>query len=291
MTENYQIVPWTGGRYKAMANGKLIDKTTNQEVLPYNEIGSVHIYNQCGQKISPRLQDLLAHAWISTYNSGSQTIIVPDGKAMIPVNMRVKNLKDSRRPDVLENNWMAEKYVSKHANDEFVEIWTIPKYSYRIYPDDTVIRVRLEDQYKTLNYYSVDPWNSKATFLLNRFEYKANHQRIRARRVIDIDRFQPGSFYRFALSGELEKILRQADGSKYLRVAYPTAGHAKQADPVVHYQKHETIKEEVEQAMPEQKHLNIPHDKVLTITKADGAKVEVANLSMTELESLLKQLA
>ena len=42
MTENYQIVPWTGGRYTAMANGKLIDKTTNQEVLPYNEIGSVH---------------------------------------------------------------------------------------------------------------------------------------------------------------------------------------------------------------------------------------------------------
>lgn len=290
MTENYQIVPWTGGRYKIMANGRLVDKTTNQEILPYNKIGSVHIYNQCGQKISPRIQDLMAHAWIPSYNSASQKVVVSDGKAMIPINMRVKKLEILRRPDVLENNWMAETYVDKHINDEFVEVWTVPKYSYRIYPDDTVIRVRSDDQYKTLNYYSINPWNTKVAFLLNRIEYKEN-RRVRAKRVIDVDRFRPGSLYSFALSGELEKLLRKADGSKYLQVAYPTKTQSQQSDPVVCYKKHETIKEEVEQAMPEQKHFDNPRDKVLTITKADGAKVEVANLSMAELESLLKQLA
>lgn len=89
-----------------------------------------------------------------------------------------------------------------------------------------------------------------------------------------------------------KRYVAMANGEDWKAATYPTEKYDKQADSVVHCQKRKTSQEEIEQIISaEQKRLNAPHDKVLTITKADGAKVEVANLSMAELESLLKQLA
>ena len=290
MTKTYKIVPWTNGRYQALANGQIYDTQLGIEVVPNKRVGCVAIRNEANQLIYPRAIDLLAHAWFPNYSSITQEVELIGNGRPTPINIRITQRNTLARPDVLENNWRAETYAQDHVEDDYVEFQTTPQVLYRVYPDNTIMKIRIKDGMKLLNYYAEQPWNINNRILLNSVRPGTHaHKKF----VIDADYFRNGKLYQWVLDGSLEASLRKIDNSKLIRFKYPKT---QAPDPVEQKPTESEPEESKMQNTNERAKAQQPlvkaetNDKVLTVTKQDGSKVEIKGLSTDDLKSLIQGL-